>query len=129
MAGALACWEEFRNRWSGAAGILFQAPADAPAAPPDSPVPGLPVRDPLAKGSLHDYLVNSPSLTAALIGPEGGFSPEEVAGFVAAGFNPVAIGNTVLRTETAALYAMAAIRVILLENHRWTLKISQGLNG
>jgi 16S rRNA (uracil1498-N3)-methyltransferase len=112
-AGALAYWEELRNRWPGAVGILLQPPADS----------GTPVRDPLAKGSLHGYLVNSPALAAALIGPEGGFSPEEFSGFVAAGFKPVTIGNTVLRTETAALYAMAAIRVILLENHRWTLKI------
>jgi 16S rRNA (uracil1498-N3)-methyltransferase len=122
-AGALAYWGELRNRWPGAAGLLLQPPADTPGASSDSPVPGLPARNPLAKGSFHGYLIHNPPLAAALIGPEGGFSPEEVSGFVAAGFNPVTIGNTVLRTETAALYAMAAIRVILLENHWWTLKI------
>jgi 16S rRNA (uracil1498-N3)-methyltransferase len=55
------------------------------------------------------------------VGPEGGFSPEELARFAAAGFKPLVIGNTILRTETASLYAAAAVRVILLENTTWTL--------
>jgi 16S rRNA (uracil1498-N3)-methyltransferase len=55
------------------------------------------------------------------VGPEGGFSPEEVSRFLAAGFKPLVIGNTILRTETAALYAAAAVRIILLERTAWTL--------
>lgn len=47
-----------------------------------------------------------------LIGPEGDFSPEEVDLSVKAGFIPATFGNTRLRTETAALYALAAIHVI-----------------
>lgn len=47
-----------------------------------------------------------------LIGPEGDFSPEEVEMSVKAGFIPATFGNTRLRTETAALYALAAIHVI-----------------
>ncbi len=47
-----------------------------------------------------------------LIGPEGDFSPEEVETSVKAGFIPATFGNTRLRTETAALYALAAIHVI-----------------
>lgn len=47
-----------------------------------------------------------------LIGPEGDFSPEEVTMAVEAGFIPSTFGNTRLRTETAALYALTAIHVI-----------------
>lgn len=46
-----------------------------------------------------------------LIGPEGDFSPEEVTMAVDAGFIPSTFGNTRLRTETAALYALTAIHV------------------
>ena len=41
-----------------------------------------------------------------LIGPEGDFSPDEVALAVAEGFTPVTLGHTRLRTETAALIAV-----------------------
>lgn len=40
-----------------------------------------------------------------LIGPEGDFSPEEVALCVEHGYIPVSLGESRLRTETAALYA------------------------
>ena len=40
-----------------------------------------------------------------LIGPEGDFSPEEVAKAIEAGFQPVSLGKSRLRTETAALVA------------------------
>lgn len=41
-----------------------------------------------------------------LIGPEGDFSPDEVAEAIRQGFKPVTLGNTRLRTETAALVAV-----------------------
>ena len=44
-----------------------------------------------------------------LIGPEGDFSQEEVAGALAAGFLPVHLGSSRLRTETAAVTAAAAV--------------------
>lgn len=47
-----------------------------------------------------------------LIGPEGDFSPEEVTLAMKTGFIPSTFGNTRLRTETAALYALTAIHVI-----------------
>ena len=40
-----------------------------------------------------------------LIGPEGDFSEQEVADALAAGFIPVSLGNSRLRTETAAVVA------------------------
>jgi 16S rRNA (uracil1498-N3)-methyltransferase len=44
-----------------------------------------------------------------LIGPEGDFSREEAALAVAAGFIPVHLGPSRLRTETAALTAVQAV--------------------
>lgn len=47
-----------------------------------------------------------------LIGPEGDFTPEEVDRAVDAGFVPVTFGDTRLRTETAALYAVEAVHIL-----------------
>jgi len=44
-----------------------------------------------------------------MIGPEGDFSPEEVALAVGAGFVPIHLGASRLRTETAAVYAAAEV--------------------
>ncbi len=44
------------------------------------------------------------------IGPEGGFAQKEVDKAIAAGFCPVSLGKRILRTETAGLAAIAAIR-------------------
>lgn len=46
---------------------------------------------------------------AILGGPEGGLSPEEKSQACDAAFTPVSLGATVLRSETAALYAAAAL--------------------
>jgi 16S rRNA (uracil1498-N3)-methyltransferase len=43
------------------------------------------------------------------IGPEGGFSDEEVATAQEAGFQPVTLGTRRLRTETAAVVACAIL--------------------
>lgn len=44
-----------------------------------------------------------------LIGPEGDFSSNEIALAIASGFKPVTLGNTRLRTETAAVVACHSI--------------------
>ena len=44
-----------------------------------------------------------------LIGPEGDFSPSELQAALGAGFIPVHLGSSRLRTETAALAAVAAV--------------------
>ena len=51
-----------------------------------------------------DVLVAGEDATV-LIGPEGDFSPEEVQLAVKAGYRPVSLGSSRLRTETAALVA------------------------
>lgn len=44
-----------------------------------------------------------------VLGPEGGFSPAEKQSLLAQGFAPVSFGPRVLRSETAALAALAAL--------------------
>lgn len=47
-----------------------------------------------------------------LVGPEGGFTPQEQAAAIRAGFRAVRLGPRVLRTETAALAVLAAINTL-----------------
>lgn len=49
-----------------------------------------------------------------LIGGEGGFSDEEVVAAETAGFSPVTFGTTILRAETAGIFAVAFVRSRLL---------------
>lgn len=79
-------------------------------------------QDPLAQGSLHGYLSDDPLAIALAVGPEGGFAAVEVEALVAAGFAPTLVGANVLRTETAALFAIAAVQTVLLEKASWMLK-------
>lgn len=55
-----------------------------------------------------------PSLTSAtlLIGPEGGLSPVERDNALSAGFIGLSLGPRILRTETAALAALAALQAL-----------------
>jgi 16S rRNA (uracil1498-N3)-methyltransferase len=57
-----------------------------------------------SKQNLSDCLVAGEDATI-LIGPEGDFSKEEVESAIKAGFTPVSLGNSRLRTETAGLVA------------------------
>jgi 16S rRNA (uracil1498-N3)-methyltransferase len=66
--------------------------------------------------------VESPSITQTLqrggdssivvcIGPEGGFSDEEIDSAIRTGFTPISLGTRRLRTETAAIVAVASVLV------------------
>jgi 16S rRNA (uracil1498-N3)-methyltransferase len=44
-----------------------------------------------------------------VVGPEGGFAAEEAEEAIAAGAVPAGLGRRILRTETAALYALACV--------------------
>lgn len=62
----------------------------------------------VAPAHLVDELRRSPTMPLAfLVGPEGGFTDEEVAAAVAAGWRKVSLGPRILRIETAAT-ALAA---------------------
>lgn len=50
----------------------------------------------------------TPRITV-LIGPEGDFSPAEVEAAIGAGFSPLTLGDSRLRTETAAVAAVAGV--------------------
>ena len=49
------------------------------------------------------------SSVALVVGPEGGFSPDEVREAVAAGCRCAGLGNRILRVETAALAVLAMV--------------------
>jgi 16S rRNA (uracil1498-N3)-methyltransferase len=53
-----------------------------------------------------------PQSATLIIGPEGGWSPEEVRSALDAGCTPVTLGPLTLRAESAALAALAAVSVI-----------------
>ncbi len=77
---------------------------------------------PLAETSLHLYLNSIPTEAAVLVGPEGGLSPGETELLRSRLWKPVHLGPNILRAETAAIYAIAAVQIILLEQHTWALK-------
>jgi len=74
-------------------------------------------RDPAALGIIADpageplgpLLAGHPAPIVALVGPEGGFTDEELAAATAAGFRRVTLGPHVLRVETAAVAIAAAL--------------------
>jgi 16S rRNA (uracil1498-N3)-methyltransferase len=101
--GLFAFWEDLNARRPGVLGLLFH-------------------HLPLERACLHSYLYKKPEIVVLAVGPEGGFSPFEAQRFMTAGFKPVTIGETILRTETAALYAQSAVRILLLERDSWTMK-------
>jgi 16S rRNA (uracil1498-N3)-methyltransferase len=64
----------------------------------------------VAESRLRD--LSPPQELLLLAGPEGGFAPEELEIAQACGFTAVRLGPRVLRTETAALAALAAIQAL-----------------
>jgi 16S rRNA (uracil1498-N3)-methyltransferase len=66
---------------------------------------------PTAEAGLRDLPKPTGNVTL-LIGPEGGFSPAEAEVAQRYGFTPVRLGARVLRTETAALAALAAMQTL-----------------
>jgi 16S rRNA (uracil1498-N3)-methyltransferase len=74
---------------------------------------------PLAETALHEYLGGALEEIVLCVGPEGGFTDAEIAAFAALGFAPLRLPGAVLRTETAALYAVAAVEILLAERSSW----------
>ncbi len=52
---------------------------------------------------------SSPRSATVLIGPEGDFTPAELATAMTGGFLPLSLGPIVLRSETAAIYALSVL--------------------
>jgi 16S rRNA (uracil1498-N3)-methyltransferase len=55
----------------------------------------------------------APSSAALAIGPEGGWTDDEIAAARAAGFAEASLGENILRTETAVLASLAILRFAL----------------
>ncbi len=66
---------------------------------------------PDATHSLRD-LARPPGAILLLAGPEGGLTPQERANARQCGFHAVRLGPRILRTETAALAALAALHAL-----------------
>jgi len=79
---------------------------------------------PLEQASLHRYLSDQVNEIEMVIGPEGGLSDRELTLLQSSGYKPVYLGPQVLRTETVALYATAAVQTIVLEKSDWSLTSS-----
>jgi 16S rRNA (uracil1498-N3)-methyltransferase len=75
--------------------------------------------EPLAQTSLHGYLGRIPDEVELVVGPEGGFAGTEISRLREAGFEPLWLGPQVLRSESAALFAAAAIRLLIVEYAHW----------
>jgi 16S rRNA (uracil1498-N3)-methyltransferase len=124
LDAALAYWAVLAENRKALGLLLHQDPLTAAGPAEDRQTPAGPEngQSPLEQGTFHDYLNSNPELAALAAGPEGGFSGAEVRSFLEAGFKAVRMGDTVLRSETAALYGAAAVRIILLERTAWMLK-------
>ena len=61
--------------------------------------------------TLHQEILEASSLVL-LIGPEGDFTPEEVAQAQKQGFHSVSLGKSRLRTETAAIFGLSVLKMI-----------------
>ncbi len=71
--------------------------------------------------TLHRSLSKNRKNVTLVVGPEGGLADEEIALLGSRDFVPVTLGSTVLRTETAALYAIAAVQAVTHERQAWKL--------
>ena len=52
---------------------------------------------------------SKPRSALILVGPEGDFTPAEIALAKSAGCRPITLGPIVLRTETAAIYCLSVL--------------------
>ena len=68
--------------------------------------------EPVRRKSYLASTLNAGENALVLIGPEGDFSPEEVALAVENGFEEITLGSQRLRTETAAVVAVTMVAVI-----------------
>ena len=61
------------------------------------------------KKALAEFGANRPKSVLILIGPEGDFTPADVALAKSHGCRPISLGPIILRTETAAIYCLSVL--------------------
>ncbi len=76
---------------------------------------------PLAQATIHRYCNGILEEMVICVGPEGGFDNDEVAFFLERGFVPAWLGPNVLRAGTAAVFAIASLRIVCLERSSWSM--------
>ncbi|MFN2517532.1 MAG: 16S rRNA (uracil(1498)-N(3))-methyltransferase [Jatrophihabitantaceae bacterium] len=96
VVGALATTAQITDRLRGVTGLVLHENAVEPLAGAALPAAGT---------------------VLLVVGPEGGISDDELAGFAAAGGRAVRLGEPVLRTSTAGVAALAALSLRL---GRWS---------
>ena len=70
------------------------------------------ILDPDADATLPQITLEVSQPVYLAVGPEGGWSPQDLEQLGAAGFRGVRLGPRVLRTETAGIAAIAALQVL-----------------
>lgn len=65
--------------------------------------------DRMLGATLEALRSNPPKTVAIVVGPEGGFSPEEAEKAEEAGLSLLGLGKRILRTESAAAFVLAAL--------------------
>ena len=88
--------------------VLAPRPLDAALAALEPGTIGLTL-DPRGEASL-DALLGAATRVALAVGPEGGFTAEEIGTLTRAGFRGFRLGPRILRTETAPLAALAILQ-------------------
>lgn len=56
-----------------------------------------------------------PEAAVVLVGPEGDFTPAELSSAIGLGYQPLTLGPIVLRSETAAIYALSVLGYEMME--------------
>ena len=69
--------------------------------------------------TLHGCLSKIGNIVTLMVGPEGGLADDEISLLRSKNFMPITFGHTVLRVETAALYALAAVQTVIYERKAW----------
>jgi len=76
----------------------------------DATIKFIAYEDEAIKGEMiPDIDVSEKDKVVCLIGPEGGFSREEVDRCIECGYKPVSLGKRILRAETAIMYMLSVV--------------------
>jgi len=103
-----ACEQCGRNRIPEVQPLIVDAAAYRPSSDTALKI----LLSPLAELPFSAACKKAESEVMLAAGPEAGFTAEEEAAFVYSGFVPARLGPRVLRTETAALAALAALNAL-----------------